>query len=635
MASIPGSVGKYKIIQLIAQGGMGAVYKAVHPTLKRNVILKKLTVRGSSEFIERFKREARIMMDFKHEGIVTVYDHFKEGNSYYIVQEYVDGFSLDELIRRKRNLADELGLYIFGRVCKALEYAHDHGVIHRDIKPANVLISRKGEVKLVDFGIAGYEDEDDEGLTRQGMTLGTFAYMPPEQFKNTRNVDKCADIYAMGVMLYEMATGKKPFPGNFSPETIVTIQKGKYVHVRKLNPKIDRTFSRLIGKMIRPKKEKRFQDLAPVIKIIRHRLRNEDGQELHKRLVAAMNGLEYKPPPRKAKHVLRRVLAIGVPVLALLGALAAWAYVSGSYFELVKPYEYGKLSVEARFASGESPLKSPVAARLIPRDKANSSKNGAITIPMPGLVPRLSNLLSKDASANAVSSGSVYVKPGTYELRLTIGEKQYSESFYLPPFAVQKAGGMESGFGLSYTYSGHERKPLTLSYRIFDERMGRDITSKASLSIKDADGSWLDVDAFPRAELVSGRSYSFRASAPGFSPALLSVDVGPLQTVLSLRVSLAPIGGRLSISTNIEGLDLSIDGLDAVVSLDSGRTLQRLSFGDKKSMSLSLPPGRIHLEARAGVRKASEDIVIAAGEELRLRIEPGSAADRLKFMKDN
>jgi hypothetical protein len=194
---------------------------------------------------------------------------------------------------------------------------------------------------------------------------------------------------------------------------------------------------------------------------------------------------------------------------------------------------------------------------------------------------------------------------------------------------------MESGVELSFTYSGHERKPLTLSYRIFDERMGRDITSKASLGIKDADGSWIEAETFPKSDLVSGRSYSFRASAPGFSPAVIAVDVGPLQTVLSLRVSLAPIGGRLSVTTSIEGLQLSIDGLDAVVSLDSVRTLQRLSFGDKKSMSLSLPPGRIRLEARAGVRKAAEDLVIASGEELRIRIEPGSAADRLKFMKDN
>lgn len=632
MASIPDSVGKYKITQLIAQGGMGAVYKAVHPTLKRNVILKKLTVRGSSEFIERFKREARIMMDFKHEGIVTVYDHFKEGNSYYIVQEYVDGFSLDELIRRKRTLADELGLYIFGRVCKALEYAHDHGVIHRDIKPANVLISRRGEVKLVDFGIAGYEDEDDEGLTRQGMTLGTFAYMPPEQFKNTRNVDKCADIYAMGVMLYEMATGKKPFPGNFSPETIVTIQKGKYVRVRKLNPRIDKTFARLIGKMIRPKKEKRFQDLSPVIRILRKRLRNEEPEELQKRLIAAVNGTEYKAPPPKAKHVLKKVLAVGLPSLAVLVGAAAWAYFGGAYFELVRPLEYGKLRIEARFGSGESPRSSPVSARILSRDGAAKDR-AKIDVRIPGLFASLSPG-PRDGKA-VLASDRLYLKPGTYELRMTIGEKQYSEAFYLPPFALQKAAGMDSGMELSYAYSGHEKKPLTLSYRIFDERMGQDITTKSSLAIRGAGGYWIDVEEYPKADLVSGKSYTLSASAPGFSPTVCTVDVGPLQTVLSFRASLSPIGGKLSIASSIEGVRLSIDGVEAAVSSDSSRSLQRLTLEGKKSLSLSLPPGRIKLEAKAGIRKGVEDISIAAGEETRIRIEPGSAADRLKFIKDN
>jgi len=632
MASIPDSVGKYKIVQLIAQGGMGAVYKAVHPTLKRNVILKKLTIRGSSEFIERFKREARIMMDFKHEGIVTVYDHFKEGNSYYIVQEFVDGLSLDELIRRKRSLADELGMYIFGRVCKALEYAHDHGVIHRDIKPANVLISRRGEVKLVDFGIAGYEDEDDEGLTRQGMTLGTFAYMPPEQFKNTRNVDKCADIYAMGVMLYEMATGKKPFPGNFSPETIVTIQKGKYVRIRKLNPRIDRTFARLIGKMIRPKKEKRFQDLAPVLRILRKRLRNEEGEELQKRLIAAVNGTEYKAPPRKAKHVVKRVLAVGIPILAVLAGAAAWAYFGGAYFELLRPLDYGKLKVEARFGSGESPQASSVSARILPRD-ASSKEGACLRVRMPGILSGLAS--GKRDGRIVLSSDRLYIKPGNYELRMTVGEKQYSEAFYLPPFAMQKAAGMEAGTELSYSYSGHEKKPLSLSYRIFDERMGQDITSKANLSIRGSGGYWIDIGAYPKSELVSGKAYVLRASAPGFSPAVLTVEVGPLQTALSLRAALAPIGGKLSIASSIEGLRLSIDGIEAAVASDSSRALQRLALEGKKSLVLSLPPGRIRLEAQAGIRKGAEDVSIAAGEETRIRIEPGSAADRLKFIKDN
>ncbi|HDQ15286.1 MAG TPA: serine/threonine protein kinase, partial [Sediminispirochaeta sp.] len=202
MAKVPEKIGKYKIIDLLAQGGMGALYRGVHPTLEKEVILKKLILRGNPDFAERFRREARILMEFRHDNIVDVYDHFKEGRSHYIVLEYIDGMSLEDLIRRERYLPNEFALYIFFISCKALMYAHKKNVIHRDIKPSNVLLSKHGEVKLLDFGIATTEEDADQGLTREGMTLGSPAYMAPEQFENSRSVDKRADIYSMGVMLY-------------------------------------------------------------------------------------------------------------------------------------------------------------------------------------------------------------------------------------------------------------------------------------------------------------------------------------------------------------------------------------------------------------------------------------------------
>ncbi|HNQ96877.1 MAG TPA: serine/threonine-protein kinase, partial [Treponemataceae bacterium] len=217
MADVPEFIGKYKIVSLVARGGMGAVYKAVHPTLKRYVILKKLTIRGNAVITERFKREARILLDFNDPHIVHLFDYFKEGQAHYIVLEYVDGVSLDVLLKKRGSLSGTFALFILRDVCKALKYAHDNGVIHRDIKPGNILISKTGDIKLADFGIASTENsEADDGLTREGTTLGTVAYMPPEQFSSTKTVDKRADIYAVGVMLYEMVTGVKPFPGSFS-----------------------------------------------------------------------------------------------------------------------------------------------------------------------------------------------------------------------------------------------------------------------------------------------------------------------------------------------------------------------------------------------------------------------------------
>ena len=213
-------VGKYEVIGKVAQGGMGALYKARHPTLNRIVLLKRLDLRGVGGAVERFRREARLMMDFKNDHIVQVHDHFKEGSHYYIVEEYVDGISLDELIRRERYLSADAAVLILYEVAKALQYAHERGVIHRDIKPGNILISRQGDVKLADFGIATSREEPDQGLTRDGTMLGTIAYTAPEQIDDARSVDPRSDIYSLGVVLYEMLTGRTPYPGAFTGETI-------------------------------------------------------------------------------------------------------------------------------------------------------------------------------------------------------------------------------------------------------------------------------------------------------------------------------------------------------------------------------------------------------------------------------
>ncbi len=144
-------VGKYFVTERIARGGMGEILKAKHPTLNKDVILKRLTFSAKEVVIERFKREAQLQIDFRNDNIVQVFDHFKEGLSYYIVMEYVNGISLDALIEKNRYLPNEIALLIFYQIARALKYAHDKDVIHRDIKPANILISTRGHCKADRF----------------------------------------------------------------------------------------------------------------------------------------------------------------------------------------------------------------------------------------------------------------------------------------------------------------------------------------------------------------------------------------------------------------------------------------------------------------------------------------------------
>lgn len=250
----------YSILGKIAKGGMGEVYKALHIGLQKEIILKKLSPKAPAAFYERFKREAVIMMDISHPNIVHMYDYFQDGGSSYIVMEYIDGYSLSELIRKYRKLPVYLAAYIALEIASGLKYAHSKEVIHRDIKPGNVLLSVSGEVKLTDFGIAfKNENRQNDGMTKQGTILGTPAYMSPEQIRSSKNVDGRSDLYSLGILFYEMLGGKRPYSNDFHVENIRRINKGKCPNLKRMNRNIPFQIIKMIKKLMHPNKERRYQ----------------------------------------------------------------------------------------------------------------------------------------------------------------------------------------------------------------------------------------------------------------------------------------------------------------------------------------------------------------------------------------
>jgi serine/threonine protein kinase len=345
MAKIPESIDKYKIEGLIASGGMGAVFKGIHPTLKRPVILKKLTIRGSASIAERFRREARILMDFKNDNIVDVHDHFKSGSTHYIVMEFVDGISLQGMIEQHRYLDNASAAFILLETAKALSYAHDRKVVHRDIKPANILISKTGEVKLADFGIASSRSDNDENetLTKEGMTLGTPSYMAPEQFDSTRSVDNRADIYSLGVMLYEMVTGKKPFPGGFSHELVLAIKKGKYKSPKKLNPHLSGFLFSMLKKLMKANMSGRVKDLKDVIPSLERYVASFDPEELQQRIISLVKNRKSAPVKPRKQPWLVRTLSIGIPGALILGLIVLYGFISGFPLRFFAGRDYGEV----------------------------------------------------------------------------------------------------------------------------------------------------------------------------------------------------------------------------------------------------------------------------------------------------
>jgi tRNA A-37 threonylcarbamoyl transferase component Bud32 len=216
---LAGHFPQLEIVALLGRGGMGAVYKARQKGLDRLVALKILPseVARDPAFAERFAREARVLARLRHPGIVMVHDLGQSGSLYYFLMEYVDGSNLRQVLEAGQ-LEPAQALAIVPQICAALQYAHDAGVVHRDIKPENILLDPEGRVKIADFGLAKLlgQERPDVTLTNTHQVMGTLRYMAPEQLDGSRSVDHRADIYALGVVFYELLTGEVP-AGRFDP----------------------------------------------------------------------------------------------------------------------------------------------------------------------------------------------------------------------------------------------------------------------------------------------------------------------------------------------------------------------------------------------------------------------------------
>ena len=252
-------MGPYRILGELGRGGMACVYHGLHEGLQREVALKELISQTrDQEALSRFRREALALAGFRHQNIVTLYDLVEKGDSLFMVMEHVDGGTLSELLKTGP-LPPQVAAVICLQLADALDHAHFRRIIHRDLKPANVMLTRTGEVKLMDFGVA--KDEGLEALTQEGMAVGTPAYMAPEQVMG-QPVDVRTDLFALGVLLYECLAGRRPFTGRTTGETFSNIRDGRYPPLQKVAPEVPRALAEVVKKALQSKPDARYFDAA-------------------------------------------------------------------------------------------------------------------------------------------------------------------------------------------------------------------------------------------------------------------------------------------------------------------------------------------------------------------------------------
>jgi predicted Ser/Thr protein kinase len=274
MARVLTQAGRYQIISELGRGSMGVVYQGFDPVIGRTVAIKTMLIEGLSgaefqEYKARFQREAQAAGILAHPNIVTVFDFGEDEGVLYLAMEFLEGKSLQDLVENQKLLPVETIIPIFEQVCSALDHAHKSNIVHRDIKPANIMILSSGLVKVTDFGIAKMMSM---GMTQAGQILGTPNYMSPEQVKG-RSVDGRSDIFALGVILYELVTGEKPFGGQNITTVIYKIINENPIPPRELDSTIHPGLSFVISKALAKTPEDRFQtcrELAEALKNYRN-----------------------------------------------------------------------------------------------------------------------------------------------------------------------------------------------------------------------------------------------------------------------------------------------------------------------------------------------------------------------------
>jgi serine/threonine-protein kinase len=328
MSETPQKIGKYEVRGLVGKGAMGVVYNAVDPALGRPVAIKTLSLSALSgspheaELKLRFLREARSAGMLQHPNIITVHELFEEGGTAYLVMELLEGASLSSLLRRKKELTLGERLSIVDQIAAGLSEAHAHRIIHRDLKPSNVFVLKNGVVKVLDFGVAKMGEGE---LTKAGTVFGTVEYMAPEQVRGA-SVNARADIFSLGVVAYEVLSGRNPFRAETLAASVFKILSDNPERLTS-DPSIPAEVDGLVFRALAKTESERFESLS------------ELRTALHK--TAEALGIALKPPTLTEKDIVISKESADAAVASMEPRVSQWSHVAAQADLLEDIYEQG------------------------------------------------------------------------------------------------------------------------------------------------------------------------------------------------------------------------------------------------------------------------------------------------------
>jgi serine/threonine-protein kinase len=429
-------IGKYQIIQVMGKGAMGIVYKALDPDINRTVAIKTVhfdsvsTGRTREDLVTRFMREAQAVGCLSHPNIVMIHDVGREGDLTYIVMQLVEGRSLERVIDSGRKFTPEEVLQLLAPICQALDYAHRKGIIHRDIKPANILLDESGEPYLVDFGVARMATST---VTQTGTIVGTPSYMSPEQVLG-KKVDRRADIFSLGVILFELLAGSRPFEGEEVTTVLYKIVHEEPRSLTEVKKDLPAGFEFIIKRALAKDPGQRYQSCQDLLRDLTNVVR-PGGETIAFRSAAgaAPGAAETTPGPAPAVKPVPAAPAQAAPVPVAVAEIPPSPAPAPEAKPAVEKPKPGP-------AVAAKPKKKPPAKVLIPAGAVLLA--GAIVAyllirpPSPDPVDGDGAPPVTKEERNAVPAGGEESKPGTIGERISAGVAAYDRGDFVESLRI-------------------------------------------------------------------------------------------------------------------------------------------------------------------------------------------------------